>query len=279
MKYTRKQIINELTNRGIKARPETIVKNGVEFETIVIGDGRICPTIYMDSFEKMEGDLSAIVDEIVRMYEDAAQVELPDMQLLANWEWVKPRLRLCLQKKSNEDIVKRDWLDLEEYVRVAVMEDASCKVTTGIIEKWGITADELFDEAWKNTKPQIFAQDMCQIMLEMGMPAEMVESISTSPMIIVTNKTKCHGSIGIKATEILGEIADRYECDLAILPSSIHEAIVYPLINGETPSEFNSMIQEINATEVLPEDVLSNHAYVFHRNTREITWEGGESNV
>nr|MBP3598573.1 hypothetical protein [Eubacterium sp.] len=77
-------------------------------------------------------------------------------------------------------------------------QGASFKVGPEMLEKYGVSEDVL-------------------IKMQGGNPS----------MIVVTNKTKTNGSSTICFTDVLKEIADRYESDLAILPSSIHECILY----------------------------------------------------
>ena len=91
-----------------------------------------------------------------------------------------------------------------------------------------------------------------------------------SVMIVATNKEKSFGAIAMKAKDKLAEVADRYETDLAILPSSIHEILLIPVKENMDFFELEAMVREVNATQVAPEEQLSNHVYRFYRDTREI---------
>jgi hypothetical protein len=47
-----------------------------------------------------------------------------------------------------------------------------------------------------------------------------------------------------------------------VLPSSVHEAIVVSASSGEA-QQFTDMVNDVNDTQILPEEQLSNRAYVF----------------
>lgn len=258
---TREMIIKALTERGMEAQVTDVTKNGVTLQGIALGNGNVRPTIYIEQFaDYADDEMEDVVDAIMYQYNKAIEdVPVIDVNNLLNWDYAKTRLQLCIQKKGNEDIVKRDFLDLEEYVRVIASTDesgiGSFKVSPRHLEIFGITEEILFQAAWDCTAPTIKIEDMSQIV---PMPEGM--------MIVATNVTKLNGAVAMKATEKLAEVADRYgKAALAILPSSIHEILIIPLSGDESVSELDKMVQEVNATQVAPEEVLSNHAYIYGR--------------
>lgn len=276
---TREMIMNELRNRGYEVAINDVVKNGVLFEGIAVGNGTLRPTIYVDSYLDRD-DLDVVVDEIENIYDKSLIESLViDTNKLMDWDYVKTQLQLCIQKKGNENIVKRDFLDLEQYVRVIVDSDnkgtASFKVKPEHLEKFGIDENTLFNAAWDCTKPTLTSMDLLEIMAEM-MGTDIEELKSEAPMdmtqLVLSNKDKVHGAVAMCDTELLSKIADKYEADLAILPSSIHECIVMPVDIATSFTKLNKMVQEVNENEVAPEEVLSDHAYRFNHDTREVVY-------
>lgn len=271
-----KTIIEELSNRGYKAQFNLVVKNGVEFPSVIVGDGNVRPNIYIDDLIEQYDSLDEVVDVIIEMYEKTKN-ETFDINGISEWDYVKTRLQLCLQKKGDENIVKRDFLDLEQYVRVIVDAEnkgsSSFKVNPSFLKTWNVTEDILFNAAWDCTKPTLVKRDMMDIMEEMGVSvAELKETCGEmQDQIIISNKSGINGSIAMFDTWMLGEIADKYESDLVILPSSIHEIIATP-ITDKVLFRYDKMVQEVNEEQLYPEEVLSNHAYRFNRDTREITF-------
>lgn len=274
----RDKIVEKLRERGYNAEITNVVKNGVTMCGLTFREteSNIAPTIYIDEYLNCtDGELSGVVDKIIESYEKAIE-DTPDVDVdkLMNWEWAKDNLQLCIQRKGNEDIVKRDFLNLEEYVRVRVSEDGTFKVTPRHLNEYGITEETLFKTAWECTLPTIEIEDMAAVMAElMGVSIEETkEMMGDNAMIVATNKSKLHGAIAMKATEKLAEIADRYEKDLAILPSSIHEILLIPVDENTDFLALDKMVQEVNATQVEPEERLGDYAYRFIRDTKEITY-------
>lgn len=274
---TKEKIINELISKGYKVEETTVVKNGIKFQGITIGNEAVRPNIYLEQFlERSDEELEDVVDTIINMYnqsmQNANEIAVSTKNLL-NWDYAKNKLMLCIQPKGNEDIVKEDFLDLEKYVRVVVSLDnddmGSFKVKPEHLKHYGISKETLFQVAWENTKSSFVIEDIAKVLEEMGMP---VQDIDFTPMIVGTNKEKVNGAAIMLDIDTIGEVADRYENDLAILPSSIHEILIVPVKEGTKFSDLNVMIQNINNTQVAPEEILSNHAYRFNREDRCITY-------
>lgn len=282
---TREFMINELVARGIKAEATEVTKNGVVLEGIMVGEGSVKPTIYADFYKNAsENMIEELVEHVKEILEEAPQFVTED---LTNWDWAKTRLKLCLQKKGDEPICKRDFLDLEQYVRVLIDFDEngtrSFKVRPEMLEKYGVSEDILFSTAMDCTRPLIEVQDMASIIADMmGLSVDEVIEMQggNPPMIVVTNKSKVDGASTICFPEVLKEVADKYGKDLVIFPSSIHECILQPVDETTNFITLDKMVQNVNENEVDPQEVLSNHAYRFIREENKITYYyNGESKV
>ena len=64
---------------------------------------------------------------------------------------------------------------------------------------------------------------------------------------------------------VLSDVGEKLGEDYYILPSSIHECIVIPKKEEIDPEELKIMVREINATQVQPEEVLSDEIYQYER--------------
>ena len=281
---TREIIMNTLQTKGYNVLPADVTKNGVEMQGVTIGEGKVRPTIYINDFLKWTDDR---LDEVVCIIEDMyskTQKNTPqiDIENIKDWDYIKTRLQVCVQKKGNEDIVKKDFLDLELYVRVIVdtnRDEEGCvgsfKVKPEHIKMWNVDESVLFSAAWDCTKPTLVEEDMAKIISQMlgKNEAEILSEMGSAPrQIILSNKTRINGAVAMCDVWFLKEIADRLESDLVIFPSSIHECIVTPMDGILRRNELDAMVKNINETQVAPEEVLSNHAYFFNRNTMEIGW-------
>lgn len=269
-------VVDELNKRGYKTELTSVLKNGIEKTHIVIGNGEVRPSINVDSL-LVDGthNIDGIVSRAIAIYNNFLGTSF-DFSNIATWNYVKDHLQLCLQGKTNEPILKRRYLDLEMYVRVKVSEDGTYKVKPGMFKEIG--EDEIFARALLATKNDIVVEDMEKILAEiMGGTLDFTDIMdSCFPMqqpisIVISNTKKTFGSAGICDKELLSKIAKEYNSSFVIIPSSIHECIIH-LDNDPNMKEYNAMVHEVNATEVAPEEILSDHAYFFNKDTCEITW-------
>lgn len=259
------EIIMELNNRGYKAESTTVVKNGIEKVGIIIGEGTIRPTIYPD----LNYTVDECVSEIINIYENIPKMDI-NTDKIVKWDYAKNNLQLCLQRKTNENILKRDYLDMEMYVRVKVAEDATYKIKPEMFKE--VSEDEIFAKALLNAKENILVEDMAKMLANiMGCDISELPDMDEAKMIIVTNKEKVNGAVAICDKELLSNIAREYNSNLVILPSSIHECIIH-IDNNPDMEMYSNMVREVNKTQVEPEEVLSNHAYFFNKETCEISW-------
>lgn len=100
------------------------------------------------------------------------------------------------------------------------------------------------------------------------MPDEMsVEEMDTKipNSYIVTNSSKLAGAICMFDKGIYEQLNSLFPDGYTILPSSIHEVIVMPLME-DSFDDLNEMVQEINEREVLEQDALCNYAIMFKNN-------------
>lgn len=65
-------------------------------------------------------------------------------------------------------------------------------------------------------------------------------------------------------------LSKRFDADLVILPSSVHEVLALPLRDTDDIGELTSMVREINANEVSAQDKLSDNVYLYERATKRI---------
>lgn len=231
---------------------------------IIVGDGAARPIVYAKMYERIpEDEIDKLIDLIKESISNVPQVLTEG--LLTDWNWVKSRLRLCLHKISDEHICKRSFLDLEQYVRVMIDEEEgmSYKVTPKMLKIFEITEDELFAEAAKCTRPLIKQENMNDVITRMLSSSEYV--FPQSSMIVVGNESCINGASAICFPDVLKEIADNFESNLIILPSSIHECILYPVYEQVSIAALNEIINEVNKNELEPDEVLSNHAYYYDR--------------
>ena len=96
----------------------------------------------------------------------------------------------------------------------------------------------------------------------MGQEIEEMEGIPTQ--YIVTNTINFRGASAILDGEALKKLSKKLDVSkFIVLPSSIHEMIVIPDDGKCAIEELSKMVQEVNQTQIEPEERLTDQAYVI----------------
>ena len=186
------------------------------------------------------------------------------------------------------DVPHREFQDLSVIFRWIIGKDKegmdSIVVTDDIAERFGMTADELFQAAVRNTReyfpPKV--TDVSEMLLRLAYPEELtpekaemfgflLEGIpAKEKMWLISNNERRNGASSMLYENILHELAEKIGTDLYILPSSVHEVMAISVDMGE-PEELSEWVQEINMSELGLEDRLSNNVYFYDKNLRTIS--------
>ncbi len=260
-----------------------VILDGVNIVFQNQDESRIVPVIYLNSFFTAfsEGvqDIEEIVGEIVDLRDKHATPEFGYDQIcsLNNWDSVKEMIYpMLLSSKSNEELLKtcinRPFLDLSIIYTIRLQMDGpsigTVKITRDLFSSFGISEQELHDQAIKNMEQEQYElKDITEILASL-MPESMEgdECVKGGQMLVLTNKSRQYGAAGILDREILRQFGK----DAYILPSSIHETILVPAEEGMNEEDLDRMVKEVNSTQVEEQEVLSDHVYYFSFESDEI---------
>ena len=262
---------------------ENIVKNnGVNLTGLVmIGqDTNLSPTIYLEPYfeEIQDKSFTQIAEDIWQNYLKNKNSYEVDISQFTEWSKAKDRITVKLiNYADNQELLKT--IPHEKYLDLAVvyyyLVDI-CGSGTGTIlinnfhlELWGIEKEELHSVAVSNYKKlyRIEVESM-QNLLETFLKDMSVDDyvMDDSPvkMYVVTNHLKLYGAAAMLFPEELKKIADNWECDLSIIPSSVHEIIVVPDWQDDV-KHMKNMVCEVNESVVDKVEQLSNNVYYYAR--------------
>ena len=71
--------------------------------------------------------------------------------------------------------------------------------------------------------------------------------------------------------DTLQKLAERLQDDLYIIPSSVHEVLLLPVHGRLCREEVDSMVKEVNRSVLKPQEILSDHVYIYSRVSKEVT--------
>ena len=265
------KIINE---KGVEAYVKEVRKGDTILNGIVLGNGTIRPTVYLEDYN---GTDEEIAEKMIEVY-IKSKIDSFDINQISDYQQVKNKLQICLRQPTNNDAeVKRQYLDMEMYIRIMLEEfnnvgKASCIVTKQLIENWEISEDEVFNDAIENSKGKLQIKNILDVLKGM-VGADDFEVLDDNPvqMYVSSNKEMTYGSYCFIDLDFLAKISDKFCKNIYIIPSSIHETLIIPDDDNVNPEELAVMIKSVNSTEVKLNEILSDHAYYYDRNTNAVT--------
>lgn len=225
--------------------------------------------------------LSGVTESLKGSLEHMPKFQVSD---LTNYAEMKNRLAMEVvsaerNAKMLQDVPHEQMEDIAVVYRLVLdsSKDASSTilVTNDLMDKFGITHEQLHDDAMKNA-PLIRPAEI------KGM-GETLNEIEHGPVLepdpdeflfVAGVPDQNHGAAVIAYPNFFEDAAEKLGGDYFIIPSSIHEVLLVKDTGEMNSRDLAALIREVNATEVAPEDVLTDHAY--HYDSKEHIFESAD---
>lgn len=226
-----------------------------------------------------------------------------DVEFFMNYERLKKHLvfRIINKERNLELLEKVPYKELQDLAVVCHCLIETEQIGTGSIliyhhhlNTWQVSPEQLFMDAaknspivepWKLHKMSTLVKEilsntiegenraMCddswrkQKDISEGALDDMIKEMEDVhlPMYVLTNTRRYYGAASIIYQDVMEYIANFFDNDYYILPSSVHELILLSKSDDMDPSVLNEMIRDVNESQVEEEEWLSDHAYLYHR--------------
>lgn len=267
--------------------------NGLKLTGIVImpEDENVALNIYMEKIYEeylAGGQIEDLVDAAAQFYEGHRIQEEPSLPDVTDFEAVKDLI--CFRPvngERNREMLKsmphRQFLDLAVtyYIPVTVTGDSGrITVTDRLFCLWGVDEETLYRHAVENTQ-RMLSVELCsikEVVWEIiskeksgAKLPEQTDCVADFPMYILRCGNREQATAAALLYEsVLQEFAKRHG-DFYILPSSVFEVILLPAVNPSPRDSayYSGMVREVNRTQLCPEEVLADNAYLYHADTGE----------
>ena len=263
-------------NNGIVLDGLSVRKKGSEAAPMVYLER------YYDRFQEGEA-FDLLTEELA----DICRQSLPFMQdeLSALNDFSKGKDKVVyslIQTSTNKELLKDvpsvPYLDLSIVFFIYIEEKDHSSQARALIhnchlDKWGTTVDELYSLAQHNT-PRLLPLDLMTlkpVFKDTAADALLPEHKKAS-MYVLSNVVGLYGAAALLYPGALKAVADKIGKDLVILPSRIHEVILIPYDEETVPEEIDRMVYSVNRERVPLEDRLSDHAYLYSRDTDMVVY-------
>lgn len=252
-------------------RKEIRKNNGVTELGILIRkrDQNIAPIVYMEGFyEKYQlgVTLDSLSDFLLRKTRETPSIPTDQYQNMLEFSKVCHQIVYkIINAEKNTDLLKEvPHLPILDFaivfywmVPVNEEETGAVLIRNTHMEQWKLPISVLYEYAKENTErlcPPIF-----------GSLSEMIEEIPAEVLLyILSNEQGVYGAAAILYPELPQKIYEKLGGNYYLLPSSVHEFLIIPEEEGETPEQLKAIVREVNRTEIREEEFLSDHIYYFN---------------
>lgn len=268
------EMCRALTDDSETVEKQKLLKNNGVFQqglSIRKSGQAAAPVIYLEGFyhRYLNGEsLKKLCAQMMEKCRNAPELPVNEYEKLMDLSSVQSRAvyKLINREKNQELLQKLPHLPMMDlaivfYLLVSADEEKTCSVLISHehLSQWKLPISVLYEYARKNTPrllPPVFGA------LTEHLPGMLLETEESIPLYLLTNKLGINGASALLYDQMPRQIYEKIG-SYYLLPSSIHEFLLVPEKDAPEPEHMREMVCEINATQVDPEERLSDEIYYF----------------
>ena len=280
-----KEKLEASTGKEFVVEARTVEKMNESYEGLTVKpvDGEIGVNLNATNlFKDYENgrDYSQIVDGAANVAEEAL-VNRPDFDIDSFKDYEKMKDTLAIEivsaernKGTLENVPHKNIEDMAVVYRFVLGDTAagpgSILVTNQMLDNYGITADQLHEDALRNA-PEIrplVIEGMAEVLAkQMGVEDLEMLGFNIPPeqeqMFVASVEGNIHGAGVLAYQNFMDQAAERAGGSFFVLPSSIHEVLIIPDNGKFDTASLEQMVREVNATTVDISEQLTDSVYHY----------------
>jgi len=244
-----------------------------------------------EAYEQLQDGMSfeAVMNKLadVRMHATIPEFNKDDM---FKFDKISDRIfpRLINTEANMEYLADKPHKEIEDLsiiyaVRISENESgfADAVITNDLANAWGVDTQEIHSKAMDNIaeRPPLFQNIEELLFGEKEAQKQEIEDIDPdnyrAPFFVLTNQQKTKGAVMAINPKIMDRITAKLG-DVYVIPSSVDETLIIPKSVVDDPDFLRNMVREVNASEVKPEDQLSNNVYEYDAQSHTLRIVSGE---
>lgn len=248
---------------------------------------RTTPLIYMAPFYRMYQhgySMESIQKELKNVLDMVAQNETVKGEVFTEFSSASACLAVRLiSYQKNQDFLKLvphrrilDFAVVYQLVFEGTKENAGMMGAAVVYHDhcriWGVTEDILFQTALSSML-QRFPSALNSVEALIGVPEHMCQS-DFPHLFALTNNRAFFGASVILYPGVLRQASKKLGGAYYILPSSVHEVLLIAKGDGKEnmvdPEHLKAIVEEVNLTDAVSTEFLSNHVYAYIPETDEV---------
>ena len=282
--------LQEMLGRGCSLeRQETLGINGSVKHSLAVSDREktICPCVDMGqcylTYQAGAG-LEELAEQILEACGKEAPVTKEDVFRFMEWEFIKGHIfARLINTEKNEALLKeipyRNYLDLSVvyYARIkgkSGEEAGIIQIRREHMEQWGVDEETLNRQAWKNLRDtnDAVVEYMSSVLHKYcGVESYPYTGRVEHEICVLGSRNRTYGAVHMCNREMLLGASLMCGGDFWILPSSIHEVILAPVVQGKFEAQdLAEIVREVNDTRVEQNEILSYHIYRYYKERGEV---------
>ena len=259
--------------------------------TIMESEVKIAPTIYLEEFYRkyqQEESLQNVLDKIEEMYLMGRNNSRIDIDFFSDYEEVKDRIYIKMVNYEKNVIMLEDMpyirmLDFAIVLYCQVYFENGVQGTINLchchLNMWNVPKEDVFLKAMNNSMEQLpyEIKPMKDVISEfIGTPdwmdTETDRKEESVQMYVLSNKERLNGASVFAYPGIWEACAKHLNGNFLVLPSSIHELILIAQDwkQSQPESYFLQMVRDVNREQVMEEEILSDHIYLYDSQNRQL---------
>lgn len=269
----------------IKVIPKNVEKIGGAYMGIELKpEGNISPLLKAEKYYGyyMSGmPYLMVVDHIARDAVDALDKTLTEFNIDISKLEENISIQVVQTEPNRKYLETTPHLEIEDLsifckfnVEVSKGDEGSIVISDDWLDMLHISQEELFhiarEHAPVNRPGKI--QSMADVLKEQ-MP-EFYAGGPESPLMVVTNETAIHGASVLFYPGMLDRCADILNGNFYVLPSSVHEVLLWRDDETMGAKDLKAIVKEVNDTHLRPDELLSYN--VYHYDWKEKVFELAE---
>lgn len=224
--------------------------------------------------------LDKAADSLIASIQNMPQIDVAD---LTNYEEMKHKLSMQVVSADRnaemlQNVPHKQMEDMAVVYRLVLSEgkddSSTVLVTNDLMEQFGITHEQLHEDAMVNAPGIRPAQirGMTETMNDLMGPGMVPEIDPADEMMFVAGvPSQINGAGVIAYPNFFEDAAEKLGGDYFVLPSSIHEVLLVKDTGEMNARDLEAMVREVNATEVAPDERLTDH--VYHYDSKDHVFE------
>ena len=246
-------------NNGVVRRSVSIVRDGATVSPVIYLD--TCYDAYLKCGQTAQETAAQILHD--QAYADYVQEKAE--VFFGSYDGVKEQLSMkAVNLEKNRSLLPEvphlifeDLAVLYYYTVLGGQErNGTVRISRDDLERWEVTEEDFIRDAEMSSRA-MFPPVIRGVREMLGFPGPEEE------LFVLTNTRGVFGAACLFYPGMTDEILERFGKSCYILPSSIHEVLILPESPDCDPQALRTIVREINRTEVLEEDFLSDSVYLL----------------